>query len=124
MILKDPDWESRQLVGNFTIKKSPAGSALGLVGRHFRLPRPKIFSPAQSPKPTAECPLFPQLRTQRWSIASVSKSRHPEGSSRTSALPPRADIQIMIPGQAPADVHLAPNSGRKWVTEFMSAFDP
>ena len=46
MILKDPDWESRQLVGNFTIKKSPTGSALGLVGRHFRLPRPKIFRPA------------------------------------------------------------------------------
>ena len=38
-------------------------------------------------------------------------SGHAEGSSRTSALPPKADIQIMIPGQAPSDVRFAPNSG-------------
>ncbi len=30
----------------------------------------------------------------------------------------------MIPGQAPANVRFAPNSGRKWVTGFMSAYDP
>ncbi len=29
----------------------------------------------------------------------------------TSALPPKADIQIMISGQAPANVRFAPNSG-------------
>ncbi len=47
---------------------------------------------------TGECPL-------------LAISRHPEGSSRTSALPPIADIQIMIPSQAPANVRFAPNSG-------------
>ncbi len=41
-----------------------------------------------------------------------------------SALPPKADIQIMNPGQAPADVCFTPKSGRNWVIEFMSAFDP
>ncbi len=30
----------------------------------------------------------------------------------------------MIPGPAPANVRFAPNSGHKWVIEFMSAFDP
>jgi hypothetical protein len=30
----------------------------------------------------------------------------------------------MIPGQASANVRLAPNSGRIWVTEFMPAYDP
>ncbi len=30
----------------------------------------------------------------------------------------------MIPGQAPANVRFTPNSGRKWVAEFMSAYDP
>jgi hypothetical protein len=30
----------------------------------------------------------------------------------------------MIPGQAPADVRFAPNSGHKWVLRRMSAFDP
>ena len=43
---------------------------------------------------------------------------------RRSALPPKADIQIMIPSQAPADVRLAPNSGHKWLWRGMSAFDP
>jgi len=51
-------------------------------------------------------------------------SRHTAGSSRTSALPPIADIQIMISGQAPANVRFAPNSGHKWVLRRMSAFDP
>ncbi len=32
---------------------------------------------------------------------------------QTSALPPKADIQIMIPGRAPADVRLTPDSGHK-----------
>ncbi len=41
-----------------------------------------------------------------------------------SALPPKADIQIMIPGQAPANVRFAPNSGHKWVGRWMSAYDP
>ncbi len=40
------------------------------------------------------------------------------------ALPPRADIQIMIPGQAPANVRSYPESGRKWAWRWMSAFDP
>ncbi len=30
----------------------------------------------------------------------------------------------MIPGQAPADVCLTPNSGHKWVWCWMSAYDP
>jgi hypothetical protein len=30
----------------------------------------------------------------------------------------------MIPGQAPANVRFAPNSGHKWVLRRMSAFDP
>jgi hypothetical protein len=30
----------------------------------------------------------------------------------------------MISGQAPANVRFAPNSGHKWVPEFISAFDP
>ncbi len=51
-------------------------------------------------------------------------SRHPDGDARRSALPPKADIQIMIPGQAPANVRLTPNSGHKWVGRGMSAFDP
>ncbi len=68
------------------------------------------------------------LRKIRWSEGMrcplLAISRHPEGSSRTSALPPKADIQIMIPGQAPADVRLAPNSGHKWLWRWMSAYDP
>ncbi len=36
---------------------------------------------------------------------------HAEGRSRTSALPPIADIQSMISGQAPANVRFAPKSG-------------
>jgi hypothetical protein len=43
--------------------------------------------PSQSFKPAAPCPLFPQLRTQRWSIASVSESRPPR-----SAFPSGADL--------------------------------
>ncbi len=43
--------------------------------------------PSQSFKPTAECPLFPQQRTHRRSIASVSESRLPR-----SAFPSRADL--------------------------------
>ncbi len=58
----------------------------------------------------AQCPL-------------LAISGHTEGSSRTSALPPKADIQIMIPGQAPADVRLTPESGRKWVWRWMSAYE-
>ncbi len=30
----------------------------------------------------------------------------------------------MIPGQAPANVRLAPNSGHKWLWLGMSAYDP
>ncbi len=60
---------------------------------------------------SAECPL-------------LAISRHPEGSSRTSALPPIADIQIMIPGQALANVRFAPNSGPNSTLRWMSAFDP
>ena len=66
------------------------------MGHNMRLgpiPSSKIFSPAQSPKPTAECPLFPQLRTQRWSIASVSESRLPR-----SAFPSGADVPGRVSG--------------------------
>ncbi len=51
-------------------------------------------------------------------------SRHPEGHAGTSALPPTADIQIMIPGQAPADVRFAPDSGPNSTLRGMSAYDP
>jgi hypothetical protein len=40
-----------------------------------------------------------------------------------SALPPKADIQTMIPGQAPADVRFAPRSGHKWLRRGMYAYD-
>ncbi len=56
------------------------------------------------------------------SSSGVEQPRRP--NSRASALPPKADIQIMIPGQAPADVRLTPESGRKWVWRWMSAYDP
>ncbi len=57
-----------------------------------------FMASAVAERPSSQCPL-------------LAISRHPEGSSRTSALPPIADIQIMIPGQAPANVRFAPNSG-------------
>jgi len=41
-----------------------------------------------------------------------------------SALPPIADIGIAIPYQPLTNVCFAPESGRKWATEFMSAYDP
>ncbi len=59
----------------------------------------------------AECPL-------------LAISRHPKVQAGESALPPKADIEIMIPGQAPADVRFAPESGHKWLGRGMSAFDP
>jgi hypothetical protein len=40
-------------------------------------------------------------------------SRHSDRCVRESALPSKADIQIMIPGQAPANVRFAPKS-RHW----------
>ncbi len=51
-------------------------------------------------------------------------SGHSEGRSRTSALPPKADIRIAVPYQPLTNFRFAPNSGHKWVAEVMSAFDP
>ena len=51
-------------------------------------------------------------------------SGHSEGSSRTSALPPKADIQAAIPRQPLSNVRFALNSGHKWLWCGMSAFDP
>jgi hypothetical protein len=51
-------------------------------------------------------------------------SRHPAGSSRTSALPPKADIRIAIPHQPLTNVRFAPNSGHSRGHRWMSAYDP
>ncbi len=51
-------------------------------------------------------------------------SRHPEGSSRTSALPPKADIQTAKSRHCSLDVRCYPKSGHKWLWRGMSAFDP
>ncbi len=54
-------------------------------------------------------------------------SGHPEGSSRTSALPPKqtlvAQERVELKKRT-LDVRFTPNSGHKWVIEFMSAYDP
>ncbi len=60
---------------------------------------------------TGECPL-------------LAISGHTAGSSRTSALPPKADIRDAIPHRRPSDVRFAPKSGHKWVCRGMSAYDP
>ena len=44
--------------------------------------------------------------------------------SLASELPPKTDIQIMIPGRAPADVRFAPVSGPNSTLRWMSAYDP
>ncbi len=51
-------------------------------------------------------------------------SGHQAPTSRTSALPPKADIQAAIPHQPLTDVRFAPNSGRSTGYRRMSAFDP
>ncbi len=58
------------------------------------------------------------------SVRGVTESSCAESGHWMSALPPIADIQIMIPGQAPANVRLTPKSGHKWLWRGMSAFDP
>ena len=61
---------------------------------------PPFMASVVGERPSSQCPL-------------VAISRHPDGHAGESALPSKADIQIMIPGQAPADVRFTPNSGHK-----------
>ena len=54
--------------------------------------------PAQEYFTTTKCPL-------------MAISGHTEGRSRTSALPPIADIQVMMPRRQSSDVRFTPKSG-------------